>query len=176
MFLRLLDQDLPEVFAMSNSHILWPPGYEPANCPVHVQNHILLNVSSEVLWAWLVRALLWPTWYRNSSNVRILTGQSKDLSLNTRFRWKTFGLTIESTVLEFVPFTRIAWDAHAPGFDGYHAWLLLATNEGTYVRTEETQKGFFAMIQKLFAPNRMSRFHQLWLERLGDTAKIGLPP
>jgi hypothetical protein len=142
MFLRFLDQDLPEVFAMSNSHILWPPGYEPANFPVHVQNHILLNVSSEVLWAWLVRAPLWLTWYQNSSNVRILTGQSKDLSLNTRFRWKTFGLAIESTVLEFVPFTRIAWDAHAPGFEGYHAWLLLALMRGLMSGRKRLRKAF----------------------------------
>jgi hypothetical protein len=45
---------------------------------------------------------LWPSWYPNSSNVRIKNQTQPDLRLGTEFRWKTFGVTIDFTVLEFV--------------------------------------------------------------------------
>jgi hypothetical protein len=36
-------------------------------------------------------------------------------SLGTEFRWKSFGVTIDSTVLESVRHERVAWDAHCDG-------------------------------------------------------------
>jgi hypothetical protein len=96
--------------------------------------------------------------------------------MGTKFRWKTFSLTIESTLLEFVPFERLAWDAHASGFQGYPAWLIRKTRAGCNVLTEETQRGLFPRLQKTLVPHRMERQHQLWLERLRDNAAKGLPP
>ena len=156
--------------------VRWPPHYAPANCPIHVRNELSMPVSAEVVWAWLVRAQLWPTWYVNSANVRFLQGTPPNLAQGTRFRWKTFGITIESSVFEFVPAERIAWDAHGPGIDGYHAWVLRSTPQGCHVLTEETQHGWLARLGKLLMPNRMSKFHQLWLEGLRDMASRGLPP
>jgi len=46
----------------------------------------------------------------------VLRNQTQpDLHLGTEFRWKTFGVTIDSTVLEFVRHERLAWDAHCNG-------------------------------------------------------------
>jgi hypothetical protein len=50
-----------------------------------------------------------------------LSGNPPDLALGAKFCWKTFGVTIESTVLEFMPYERLAWDAHAKGLEAYHA-------------------------------------------------------
>ena len=96
--------------------------------------------------------------------------------MGTRFKWKTFSLTIESTVLEFVPPKRLAWDGHAAGFDGYHAWLIQKTDEGSAVVTEETQSGLLPRLQKAFAPQRMEKMHQVWLEKLKENAGKGIPP
>ena len=71
-----------------------------------------MEAPQDRVWAWLVRAPLWPRWYENSKNVRILKGSGPDLQLGTQFVWKTFSVTITSTVLEYVPNERIAWDAH----------------------------------------------------------------
>lgn len=109
--------------------ILWPSRYEPANCPVHVRNELAMASAPETVWAWLIRAQLWPTWYPNSANIAFLSGQPPDLTLGTRFRWKTFGVTIESTVLEFLPYERLTWDAHGNGLDAYHAWLAHPKNK-----------------------------------------------
>lgn len=156
--------------------VRWPDHYLPARCPIHVRNELAMAAPAAAVWAWLVRAPLWPTWYPNSANVRILEGPTPDLAQGTRFRWKTFGVTIESRVLEFVPGERIGWDAHAFGIDAYHAWVLTPTPQGCHMLTEETQHGWIARAGALLMPGRMHKFHQIWLERLRDQAAGGLPP
>jgi hypothetical protein len=156
--------------------VKWPPHYAPGNSPVHVRNELAMPVAPEVVWAWLIRAKRWPWWYKNSANVKFLQGRPPDLAPGTRFRWKTFGVTIESTVLEFVPGERIAWDAHSLGVDAYHAWVLQRTAQGCHVLTEETQRGWLARLGDLLMPRRMYKHHQLWLESLRNQAAKGLPP
>jgi uncharacterized protein YndB with AHSA1/START domain len=156
--------------------IRWPDYFAPANAPVHVRNELEIPAPVEHVWACLIRAKLWPTFYSNSRNVRFRTGTGPDLEAGTRFRWKTFGVTIESEVVEFVPRERIAWDAHSLGVDAYHAWVLRETPRGCHVLTEEMQHGFAARLQKRFLPNRMHRGHQSWLEGLRDEAKRRYPP
>jgi uncharacterized protein YndB with AHSA1/START domain len=158
------------------NQIVWPSLYEPKHCPVHVKNELAIASSPETAWAWLVRAQLWPTWYPNSANIRFLNGKPPDLALGTQFRWKTFGVTITSTVLEFVPYERIAWDAHGTGLEAYHAWLIQKTDHGCNVLMEETQRGWLARLGKALRPNRMERLHQVWLDSLRDRTGHGLPP
>jgi len=124
----------------------------------------------------LIRAALWPSWYVNSANVKFLQGVTPDLEKNTCFRWKTFGITINSAVLEYVPGARIAWDAHGFGVDGYHAWVIQPTEQGCHVLTEETQHGWLARLNNYFLPTRMATYHQIWLESLSARAGSGLPP
>ncbi|MBD9358687.1 SRPBCC domain-containing protein [Methylomonas albis] len=157
------------------SGIQWPEHYHPQNCPVHVRNELDMAAKPEQIWAWLVRAPLWPNWYVNSANLRLLETAGTELKPGTRFRWKTFGITITSTVLEYVPNERLAWDAKGLGVDAYHAWLLRPSTNGCDVLTEETQHGWLACLSQLFLPNRMSKYHQIWLESLQGKALSGLP-
>jgi hypothetical protein len=156
--------------------IIWPSQYEPENCPVHVRNELAMASAPEIVWAWLTRAQLWPTWYPNSANIQFLSGQPPDLALGTKFRWKTFGVTIESTVLEYVPYERLGWDAHGTGLNSYHAWLIQKTDQGCNVITEETEGGGFARLGKALRPNHLEQQHQIWLEGLREKASQGLPP
>jgi uncharacterized protein YndB with AHSA1/START domain len=158
------------------NQILWPSRYEPSDFPVHAKNQLSMTVSPESVWAWLIRAQLWPTWYPNSSNICFLSGKPPDLSLGTRFRWKTFGVTVQSTVLEFVPYERLAWDAHGNGLEAYHAWLIQKTDQGYQVTTEEIQRGWLARLARALMPKRMEQQHQIWLEGLRAKASGGLPP
>lgn len=157
------------------SGIQWPEHYYPQNCPVHVRNELDMAAQPQRVWAWLVRAPLWPSWYVNSANLRILEGAGEVLEPGTRFRWKTFGVTITSTVLEYIPNERLAWDAKGIGVDAYHAWLLRPSAKGCDVLTEETQHGWLARLGQLFLPKRMSKYHQIWLESLQDKALSGFP-
>ncbi len=142
---------------------------------VHVRNEMDMPVPPEAVWAWLVRAQLWPAWYPNSQNV-VIEGGGPDLKAGSKFRWKTFGVTLDSVVEEFVPPERIAWSARAMGVDAYHAWLVEGGPSGCHVLTEETQNGLLASISNAVRPNNMGNHHQVWLENLLAKAKGGPPP
>jgi len=154
----------------------WPEQLHPTRAAIYVSNELPISAPPERVWAWLVRAELWPSWYPNSSHVRIEQGPRPDLALHTRFRWRTFGVTIESTVEEFVPPERIAWSARSFGVRAYHGWLIGKTAGGCHVVTEETQNGILARLAGLLMPNRMHYHHQIWLEQLGAKAPQGPPP
>jgi hypothetical protein len=158
------------------NQIFWPSGFEPEKCPIHVHNELAMTAAPESVWAWLIRAQLWPTWYPNSADIRFLSGNPPDIALGTRFRWKTFGVTVTSTVLEFVPYERLAWDAHGSGLAAYHAWLIQETEQGCQVITEENQRGLLARLSRALRPKNMERQHQIWLEGLRAKAVSGLPP
>ena len=155
--------------------IRWPEKYAPERTHVHVKNELEMDAKPEAVWAWLVRAKLWPTWYSNSANV-VLEGGGPDLKAGTSFRWKTFGVTLDSKVEEFVPTERLAWSARGMGIDAYHAWLIEGTPSGCHVTTEETQIGLLPRLNKALRPDHMSRKHQEWMEGLLAKAKTSLPP
>jgi len=162
----------------SSESIRWPAEFEPSRCPIHVRNELAATVPIDRVWAWLIRAALWPSWYVNSKNVCFLDSPPPDLAPGTRFRWWTFGATITSAVCEFNPEEgRIAWNGHAWGIHVYHAWLIRPTPQGgCHMLTEETQHGLLTRLNKIAHPTKMSEYHQVWLERLRDNAASGMPP
>jgi len=151
--------------------INWPDEYKPENSSVHVKNELLMpGVELLRTWEWICRPDLWPSWYPNSSRVRVTNQSHQKLCLGTTFRWRTFGVTIDSTVLEFVEHQRLAWDAHCNGVHAYHAWAFEPIECGVYVLTEETQRGWLARLGHLAMPGRMYKWHQRWLEELGKVS------
>jgi hypothetical protein len=155
--------------------IRWPEQRRPDHSAVHISNSLTVALPREVLWAWIIRANDWPDWYRNSSDVVITEGSGPNLQMGTKFRWKTFGVAIESVVEEFVPCQRLAWSARGTGVDAYHAWLFEPTHGGCNILTEETQNGFMARLGSIVMPTRMHKYHQIWLESLRVQALTGPP-
>ncbi len=150
--------------------INWPERYAPDRVAARVRNEITVNAPPAAVWAWLIRASSWPEWYPNSSAVRI-EGGKPILSLDAQFTWRTFGLSVSSTVREFVPEERIAWDGSGFLLDVYHAWLIETRPGGCWVLTEENQNGLAARAQALLFPKRMYRGHELWLNQLKAQAE-----
>jgi hypothetical protein len=155
--------------------INWPEKYSPERTAVHAHNELEMPAPPEAVWAWLVRADLWPTWYSNSKGVVIEDGGRK-LGPGVKFRWKTFGTSLTSTVEEFVPNERLGWTARAMGVDVYHAWLINRTPTGCLVVTEENQNGLLARLSNSLRPGNIERYHQVWIESLMVKAKNGPPP
>ncbi len=140
-----------------------------------VSNELSVAAPVQNVWACLVKAPLWPTYYSNSADV-VLDGGAQALGEHTTFRWKTFGVRLRTKVTEFEPMQRIAWLAEGRGVEAYHAWLLTPTPDGgCHIRTEETQYGLLARLGNVLTPNRMHRQHQLWLEGLATTAATEPP-
>lgn len=150
--------------------ILWPEGYKPEETAVHVGKEMDMPLPPEKVWPWLVRASLWPTWYPEFQDV-VIEGGGPDLKMGSRFRWKTFGVTLDSEVMEFVPFERLGWTAKGRGIDAYHPWLIERLPSGCRVRTEETQNGWVARLNSALRPRSVGKIHQVWLERLLEKSK-----
>jgi len=155
--------------------IHWPDKFLPDRASVHVRNQLEMSAPSEIVWSWLIRAKLWPTWYLNAKRV-VIEGGDHDLRSGSKFRWTTFGLRLDSKVEEFVSGQRLAWSARAIGIDAYHAWLIEKRPAGCYVLTEETQNGWLARLNSTLRPPEMSKQHQNWLESLQRKSSEGPPP
>ena len=156
--------------------ISWPDEHTPENSVFHAVNELQMAAQPESVWAWLSRPDLWPTYYANAKLIKHLDGPWPELALGSRFRWWSFGAFVTSEVVEYEPAQRIAWDAKVLGGRGYHGWLLRQQTGGTFVRTEETQKGPGIQIVKPVLRPMMVRLHQRWLEGLAEVAAKGGPP
>ena len=156
--------------------INWPDEHTPERSVFHAVNELQMQAEPDVVWAWLCRPDLWPTYYSNAKFIKHLGGAWPELKLGSRFRWWSFGAFVTSEVVEYEAKERISWDAKVLGGRGYHGWVLRPASGGTYVRTEETQKGPGIQVAKPVLRPMMVRFHQRWLEGLSRVATEGPPP
>jgi uncharacterized protein YndB with AHSA1/START domain len=145
--------------------IHWPQGLEPRNVDVFVHNEGWIKASPEMVWANLIDAMMWPSWYSNSAEVH-LNGGAERLAKGVSFHWRTFGFPITSTVDVCEPNREIGWSVESPTFRVHHAWLLIPEGGGTRVVTEESQKGAAAIKFRLEQPNAMYDGHDWWLSAL----------
>ena len=151
-----------------NTTIKFPEKYRPSKSIIHVRNHIFIPADKAVIWSWLINAKSWPEWYANSSNVQIVNDEEQKLNLNTKFKWRTFNTNIQSEVLEFKSNEKLAWKATGKGLTAYHSWLILPTEGGCDVITEETQRGWLPKLLRIFIRKGLLKQHQLWLEGLKE--------
>ena len=131
----------------------------------HIVNSLEMTASPVIVWNQLITAADWTTWYPGFSNIQI-QGGSHELYQGANFTWNAGGAKLASTVREFVPNERLAWDAKALGLQAYHAWSIVPTPNGCRVLSDETQRGLLARLLKLFTPNTVSRWNQGFLEAL----------
>jgi len=54
--------------------IHWPAGLEPHNVDVFVHNEGWIDAPPDLVWANLIDAAQWPSWYSNSADLRIEGG------------------------------------------------------------------------------------------------------
>jgi hypothetical protein len=149
-----------------SKQIHWPDDFHPEQADLFAHNEIVIRASCEKVFANLVDAPEWPSWYPNSHNVKLLNSPDGKLHEGTRFSWNTFNVAIESRVHEFVPNSRLGWFGDGTGMNAYHTFLLLKTGEGCHVVTEEVVKGPGAVEFRQKQPNAMHEGHDLWLQTL----------
>lgn len=154
----------------------WPDQYRPQVSPVYAYNELTSSAPADIVWAWLIRAPLWPTWYVNSRNVCIESSNKLDLALGSTFSWTTFNVPVRTTVVEFEPLKYLVWSGSQFGSSGYHSWTIKSQGTGCHIITEETQQGLIPSIFRIFLRRGLLHYHQLWLEGLDKMARSGLPP
>src|SRR5262249_1210253 len=119
---------------------------------------------------------LWSNYYANARLVKHLEGPWPRIELGSRWRWLTFGALVTSEVVEHEAGERLAWSAKSLAGSGHHGWLLRRQAGGTFVRTEEAQKGLAMRLVRAALRSLMERMHQRWLEGLSRKAAEGPPP
>jgi hypothetical protein len=157
------------------SLVRWPADARPEGAPVYTYNELEVASPPERVWAWLVRATAWPSYYGNASNVRFVEGAAPDLRLGTRFTWTTFNVRVDTTVTELVPNERLAWRGKTLGGTGYHGWVIAPAPSGCRVVTEETQRGIVPSVARWYLRRGLLSQHQRWLEGLARVAAGELP-
>ncbi|MFC5080598.1 Polyketide cyclase / dehydrase and lipid transport [Vibrio thalassae] len=80
-------------------------------------------------------------------------------------------MSFECTVVEYIPFERIAWKGKCGDVDMYHAWLLGPCDEGCRIVTESTQRGGLRWLTGKFVAKQVASHHQQWLYQLCEQAK-----
>ena len=152
--------------AQRSKDIHWPEGFHTEQADLFAHNEIVVHASCEKVFANIVDAQVWPSWYPNYYNVELLNSRDGKLHEGTRFSWDTFGVHIESRVNEFVPNSRIGWFGDGTGMNAYHTFLLLKTDKGCHIVTEEVVKGSGAVEFREKQPEAMHEGHDLWLSTL----------
>jgi uncharacterized protein YndB with AHSA1/START domain len=151
--------------------INWPDKYEPQKAKFFVHNEIFIEASAKEIWDILIQAETWPNWYEGAFNVKVINSNDGKLDSNSVFTWKTMGLNFKSTITEFEPPHRLSWESEKKSIQGYHAWLIIPTENGCRVITDESQHGFLTFLQKVFQPNKLHRLHDIWLMEIKNKAE-----
>ena len=157
--------------------IIWPEGYVPGFCDNFASNEVIVaGLSVTEIWPLLNTPSLWPTYYKNSADVRFYNEKGPMLEQDVRFYFTTFGFPVEARVTEYVPPAagepaRIAWHGWSgegeTRLDVHHAWLLEDLSGGRVrILTQETQNGNPAKELAKASPNPMINGHQQWLDGL----------
>jgi len=154
-----------------SQEIVWPLDYEPSVSKFFVHNEIEINASPEIVWNILINAGEWENYYDGASDLVLSNNTSGFLNESSVFTWKTMGLDFKSTIKEFKPPYRLAWESNKDVIDGYHAWLIIPTENGSKLITSEAQHGFMTLPQKLFVPNKLHGLHDTWLSEIKRIAE-----
>ena len=166
------------------SDIFWPEAFLPGMTDNYVSNEIIVSgLRSEQVWPQLNQPALWPGYYGNAADIAFSEGAGPELCLGTRFRFSTFGFTVEAEVTEHQPPApgepgRIAWHGWVEGdadnrLDVHHAWLFEDLPGGRVrILTQETQIGAPARQLAAATPNPMLNAHQEWVEGLARSARL----
>ena len=151
--------------------VQWPEEYLPESAGFFVHNEIDIEASPELVWNILIDAESWPEWYEGARGVNIK--DREQLGKDAELSWETMGLKFTSHIKEFEPNERLSWESVRGDIRGYHAWLIIVDSNsgGCKLVTEESQKGFLTLMEKLFQPRKLERLHQIWLEEIKQKAE-----
>src|SRR5262245_65456087 len=90
-----------------NTSVAFPEGMRRGQSPIFTHNELFIATPAERIFAALVRATEWPSFYGNAKDI-VIEGGAHVLTLGTLFDWTTFGVRVHTTVDEFLPNRRLA--------------------------------------------------------------------
>lgn len=150
----------------AENKIQWPEKFNPKTSDFYVHNEIEINATPQQVWQLLIQAKDWIHWYDGIQNINFEDSTQQILAPGIKVFWNSMGQSLNNTVTEFVPNERLAWTFEEAKIQGHHAWLILTTETGCKVITDESQTGRLAKLQKIFIPRKLMKQHDQWLRML----------
>jgi len=151
-------------------NIRWPAEYEPSKAAFYISNQIDIAAPPQVVWDILTDVQAWPDWYEGATNLTVRSPDHR-VGPGVVVSWRTMDMNFDSEVKEFEPPFRFAWESRKAVIQGYHAWLIIPTADGSRVVTDESFHGFLGVMQRIFLPNKLRRLHDIFLEELKKQAE-----
>lgn len=149
-----------------STRINWTDEYKPVNSKFFVHNEIEINASPTIVWDLIIDALKWETWYSHAKHVSFMNTSDTVLKANTVFKWNTMGMNFQSEIKQYVPNQLLTWESKKKSVQAYSVWLIVPTDNGCKVITEESQNGWITFLEKIFQPNKLRKHHDVWLTLL----------
>ena len=152
--------------------INWPQGFKPVESDFFIHNEIDIGAPPQVVWDILIHAAKWPEWYNRAEGINLMNSDGGKLSASSVFIWNPAG-KFTSTVKEFNPPYSTAWlgETDHKKMTVYNAWVIIPTKDGCKVIANETQNGPKTKVEKVFAPNMVSKNIGQWLVGLKEQAE-----
>lgn len=154
-----------------NEQINWPEGYGMNETEFYLHNKIEIEASPKIVWEILTNAEDWPNWYKGMKNVNVVDSDAGIIDGKVDMAFNTMNRDFNARVTEYEPYKRLSWETIHPKMMGIHAWLMIPTEKGTLVVTDESQYGKLARLQKVFVPNKLRKLHDVWLEEMKAKAE-----
>src|SRR5215216_3433358 len=138
------------------------------NAPVIARDEILIDAPLESVWGLHTDISSWSEWLADIDASTI----EGPLAVGTVFHWKTYGLSIESTIQEIDPPRRIVWSGPARGIMAIHVWTMTPSEENkVLVHTEESWDGDPVLAQPEEMQQALDGSLRAWLQSLKHKAE-----
>lgn len=154
-----------------NEQINWSNNYKLSETEFYIHNRIEIEASPEKVWNILINAEEWPNWYDGMKSTKVIDSKNGILTSKSKLKFNTMNRDFDGEVIEFEPYERLSWETINPKLNALHAWLIIPTDKGCIVVTDESQKGRLAKLQTIFVPNKLKNLHQFWLTELKKKAE-----
>lgn len=136
------------------------------DAPIKAHVQVQISAPPEKVWALLIDAASWPSWYPDIENVETPTS----LAIGTRFTWKSGSTSIHSEVHLFEPQHRLSWTGTAFPARAVHVWELEPTpGGGTLVTVNESMEG--PLMKWLYPSAKLAEANADWLAALKHAAE-----
>ena len=145
---------------------MYPEGIDD-KAPVVSRHSRLITAPLDVVWRLHTDVEAWPTW-QPAIDETCLTGP---FAPGATFTWRTYNLTITSTVYRVEPRHRTLWGGPSEGITGIHAWASTPTDRGVRVETEESWSGVPVLADPAGLQNALDASLTAWLDHLASAAQ-----
>ena len=143
-----------------------PQGID-TTAPVIARHSTTIDAPLNVIWRLHTDVNGWPAWQQAIDEARL----DGPFAAGATFSWRTYNLSISSTVYQVEPERHTLWGGPSEGITGIHSWTFTPMPEGVRVETEESWSGAPVEADIAGLQDALDGSLAAWLEYLAAAAQ-----